>query len=382
MKRRRHEGTEAQRHGGEREGLCAGSWSHSTPRQSYAPIDKRLLSVTSCLRAFVPLCLCLFFCSGCPQYRDANVPNRIQRQTDPYYLYTPSNYDRAYKWPLIILCHGTKPWDNAKRQMLDWVKLSEERGFIVAAPELSGTSKFPSPSLPDQLAKQLEDERRILNTVRHVRAAYNISDDRIFLTGWSAGGYAVLYTGLKHPEIFRALAVQQGNFEASYLTDLVGKIDRHTPVCLIHGSLDALAGAEPRACADWLDEQRANLFELDVAGGHRGHPKLTQEFFERVLRRMPWLRIRGFAAGGSDPLTVQFKTRGSVEPLSYQWSFGDGGESPVAEPVHRYAKPGTYHVSLIAVTPDDQTLQRSLELEVPVFEGITPQPTTWDEPSR
>lgn len=353
----------------------------SGPRNDRGPAHT-LASLPSCLRAFVAPCLLLFFCTGCPQYRDANVPNRIERQTDPYYLYTPSNYDRAQKWPLIVLCHGTKPWDNAKRQMLDWVKLSEERGFIVVAPELCGTSKFPSPSLPKQLARQLEDERRILNTVRHVRAAYNISSDRIFMTGWSAGGYAVLYTGLKHPDIFRALAIQQGNFEASYLTDVVGRIDSHTPVCIIHGAVDILAGAETKDTAEWLDEQGANLFELDVSGGHRGHPRPVQEFFERVLRRMPWLRIRDFAAAGSDPLTVQFKTRGSFEPTSYQWSFGDGGESPVAEPIHRFGRPGTYHVTLIAATPGGQTLHRSIDLTVPVFQGITPQRTTWDATSR
>ena len=371
MKARSHEvRTETREHGS----LAAGRNDRGLP---HTPA-----SLSSCLRAFVPSCLILVFCTGCPQYRDANVPNRIERQTDPYYLYTPSNYDRAQKWPLIVLCHGTKPWDSAKRQMLDWVKLSEEKGFIVAAPELCGTSKFPSPTLANQLAKQLEDERRIMNTVRHVRAAYNISNDRIFLTGWSAGGYAVLYTGLKHPDVFRALAIQQGNFEASYLTDVAGRIDPYTPICILHGSTDFLAGAEPKACADWLDKQGANLFELDLGGGHRGHPKPVQEFFERILRRMPWLRIRDFAADGSDPLAVQFKTRSSFESVSYLWSFGDGDESPVAEPVHRYAKPGKYHITLIVVTPDDQTLQRTLDLTVPVFQGITPEPTSWEEPSH
>jgi len=354
--------------------------SPQSKRKSRLASSRTNRATPSCLRAFVPLCL-LLFCPGCPQYRDASVPNRIARQTDPYYLYTPSNYDRDYQWPLIVLCHGTKPWDTAKRQMLDWVKLAEERGFIVAAPELCGTSKFPTPSSSDQFARQLEDERRILNTVRHVRAAHNVSEDRVFMTGWSAGGYAVLYTGLKHPEIFRALAVQQGNFEAAYLTDLAGNVDRYIPICLIHSSLDALAGSEPRACADWLYEQHANLFELDISGGHRGHPKLAQEFFDRVLRRMPWLHIRAFAAQGADPLAVQFKTRGSFEPASFQWSFGDGGESPVAEPVHRYAEPGTYRVTLTIATPDGESVERLRDLDVPVFQGLTPQPTSWDDES-
>jgi len=82
---------------------------------------------------FLSAAAILAACAGCPQYRDASVPNEIARAVAPdgdaaYLLYVPSTYDREHTWPLVILCHGTKPWDTPLRQMKDWVKFAEERG--------------------------------------------------------------------------------------------------------------------------------------------------------------------------------------------------------------------------------------------------------------
>lgn len=322
-------------------------------------------------------------CTCCPQYRDATVPNAVTKQREPenrnpYYLYVPSTYDRAYKWPLVILCHGTRPWDHPRRQMADWVKLAEERGFIVAAPELCGTSALPAPAVDKQIARQIEDERRILSTVQQIRGAHNISTDRIFLVGWSAGNYAVLYTGLKNPQRFRALALQQSNFKVSYVADIAARIDPHQPIGVIYGASDMLAGKGPSECIDWLEQHRAAVHPLEVRGGHRNHPDNAQEFFERVLREIPWLHVRSFTLDGADPLTVKFKTRGSFTPHSYQWNFGDGGESPIAEPLHRFAEPGTYRVTLTAVDDRNRTVRRTIDLDVPQLHSLRPTRTTWD----
>ncbi|MEE9295933.1 MAG: PKD domain-containing protein [Phycisphaerae bacterium] len=326
----------------------------------------------------------LLACGGCPRYRDADVPNAIFEKTDPhtdnpYRLYVPSNYRSDAGWPLIVLCHGTRPWDSADRQMLDWVKLAEEKGFIVAAPELSGTSALGKLPLEKQIARQLEDETRILSAVRNIRGAYNVSHDRVFLTGWSAGSYAVLYTGLRNPRTFRALALQQGNFDSGYLVDLVDRIDPHQPVCVIYGALDLLTGKDAKRCIKWLVKHQANVFRLEVSGGHRGHPEPAQQFFENVLLRVPWLHIRSFAVDGADALTVRFGTRGSFEPETYRWDFGDGQSSAVAEPTHSFGDPGTYQVTLTAVTPKGKPVRRAVELRVPQLHAVSPQRTEWTD---
>ncbi len=336
---------------------------------------KRLLTTVAAVAMTI-------LCTGCPQYRDASVPNEIRKveisDEKEYLLYVPSTYDRRYKWPLIMLCHGTKPFDNERRQMLDWVKLAEERRFIVAAPILVGTTSFRTDHA-SQLKRQREDEQRILAVTKHLRAAYNISSDRIFMTGWSAGNYAVLYTGLKHPETFRALGVQQGNFDVAFMSELVQKVDPHQPVAVIYSHTDVFAGSGPRETIEWLDQNQADIHELEVSGGHRGHPKETQQFFERVIREMPWLRIRTLAVDDADALTVQFKTIGSFTPVAFSWDFGDGGDSPVAAPVHHFDQPGTYTVTLQAAINKDRIVSRSVEISVPQIDAIKAIRTTWDD---
>ncbi len=321
--------------------------------------------------------------AGCPNYRDAGVPNPITRERLPelnqeYLLYVPSHYSTDFKWPLIILCHGTTPWDNPLRQMLDWVKLAEERGFIVAAPSLYGTSAFPLPGPTTQIARQWEDEARILETVRHLRGAYNISADRVFITGWSAGNFAVLFSGLRNPTVFRAIALQQGNFDALFLADVIEHIDPHQPVAVIYGSGDLLTGGHARKCIEWLEDHYVNVRAIEVPGGHRGHPSEAVALFERVLRKEPWLHIRTLAMEDRDPLTVQFKIKSSFEPEQYEWSFGDGGRSLIAEPVHTYAEPGTYRITLIAQRGSAETVRRVVDLQVPQMQAFAPRPTRWE----
>ncbi|HRX86150.1 MAG TPA: prolyl oligopeptidase family serine peptidase, partial [Phycisphaerae bacterium] len=198
-------------------------------------------------RSLMLLCLSalLGLTAGCPQYADPTVPEPIRRLEDPvtsrdYFLYVPSHYDPAQATSLVVLCHGTTPWDTAIREIRDWVGLAEAKNFIVVAPKLVGTRGDFPPTVSAQLERQRRDEKTILAVVRHIRGGHNIAADRIFLYGWSAGGYAVLHTGLRHPEIFRALAVMQGNFDEGYLRDVVDQIDAFQPVFVVYGSTDVL----------------------------------------------------------------------------------------------------------------------------------------------
>ena len=325
--------------------------------------------MTSAIR----FCLCgllLASAAGCPQYRDPRVPNPIVPMEEPdlggeYLLYAPSNHDAAKQWPLIVVCHGTKPWDSPVREIKDWVKLAEEKGFVVVAPTLRGTKgDFPPPT-DKQLVRQREDEETILATVRHVQGSYNIARDRIFLTGWSAGNFAVLYTGLRNPEVFRALAVLQGNFDPVYLTRVADRIDPFQPVYVLYGSVDILTGRQGKRCVQWLREHHAAVTPEETGGAHMGHPTKAYRFFSRVIRKVPWLRIRAFSADNGDPMSVQFKTRASFEPRAYHWDFGDGETSPVATPVHTYAKPGDYTVLLTTESASGRKIRRAIAMTVP-----------------
>ena len=65
-------------------------------------------------------------------------------------------------------------------------------------------------------------------------------------------------------------------------------------------------------------------------------------------REMRALLGKSLTMGWAGPLAVRFTVRTIFTPHTYFWTFGDGESSPVATPLHRYAEPGHYEVSLIS----------------------------------
>ncbi len=309
------------------------------------------------------------FCAGCPQYADPTVPNPIRRVEEPstdneYFVYVPSRNKPGEPCPLVILCHGTNPWDSALRQIRDWVSLAEDKNFIVAAPKLKGTRGDLPPSPHVQIRRQREDERTILAAVRHVSGANHIDPTRVFLTGWSAGGYAVLHTGLRHPEVFRALTIMQGNFDERFAADAEEHIDPYQPVYAIYGTTDVLTGGQSKECMEWLYDHNAYVFDGRVSGPHRSHPKAAHEFFEKVIAEIPWLTVRAAAANASDPYTITFKACASFTPAGYRWTFDEGNTSSAAEPSFKFEE-GTHEVTLETAMPNGKRLKRTIRVDVP-----------------
>ncbi len=316
---------------------------------------------------------------GCMVPLPARLPAPTRLVTEPatggqYYLYVPSSYraDRAY--PLVVTCHGTPPWDTAKFQIDEWSPVAETKEFIVIAPELVGTRGDILPPADEQLERQRKDEALILAAVQHVRAAHNVALDQVFITGWSAGSFAVMHTGLKHPEIFRAVAIRQGNFDLSYVAPLRPYLDPYQPIHVLYGSLDVIVAGQVEPMLDWLRENHMFVHEEEVYGAHQRHPDKVYEFFRRCVRNYAWLRIEAFEHTGDDPLSVRLRLVGSPAPNKFKWDFGDKQTSTEASPYHVYAAPGTYQVRVVARIGRKTTERRMVQIEVPRRGLPTPAP--------
>jgi dienelactone hydrolase len=320
-------------------------------------------------RVVWPLVLLLPAWCGCPVTQPLDFPAPISEQRTlqsdrPYYLYVPSTYDPARQWPLVVTCHGTEPFDTAHRQVLEWADLAENEGFIVAAPHLAGT-RAPVLGKPEaQVDRQGQDEAAILEVVDRTKAAYHVAGDRVFLTGWSAGGYAVLFTGLRNPGVFRALAIREGNFDAKYLYPVMDSLDRHQPVLVFFGANDLIKG-QAEACIRWLRAQQMNIHRREITSGHVRRPDIAYRFFRDAVRRYPWLRAEATAGYDGQRLAVCVRARCSPPATKYAWQFGDGSAAEGLEIVHRYERPGSYQVTLQAAIPKAGTHRRDLQVTVP-----------------
>jgi len=311
----------------------------------------------------------VMFTTGCVAVNNLPASGRVSFQQEPerqqnYWLYIPTYYSPEHKWPLVVACHGTLPYDSATKQLDEWKGLAEQRGFLLAVPELKGVKGDLPPPPSVQLRLQAEDEATILSVVRAVSAAYRVDDMRIFLRGWSAGGYAVLYTGLRNPDVFRALSMHQPNFDLAFVDGCIPFLDPHQPIQVTYGTLDTL---QPQGlqCIDWLRARDFEPLVQEQLGWHRRNPMPVYNFFSRVVRDQPFVRVK-IHEDANDPMRVTFSVRSSFEPRRYLWDFGD--ESPRVtdeRPSHRYTKPGIYNVRVGAWADNKDPVVRQIQVQIP-----------------
>lgn len=97
--------------------------------------------------------------------------------------------------------------------------------------------------------------------------------------------------------------------------------------------------------------------------------------------------VADFAASptfGKAPLTVQFEDRSSFDParpiIGWEWAFGDGATSTEMSPVHTYASPGLYAVSLTVSDRAGRTATLTKPDYILVTEDEPPPPPALELP--
>ncbi len=306
--------------------------------------------------------------AGCQSYLDPSVPVAIRPVMEPefqqqYLLYRPSNYDRNMAWPLVVVC-AAGFGDSPDQQIRDWTQLAERNGFLAVAPPVRGNRPGMFTKSADASAALQEDERRILATIRHVQAAYTVSDDRIFIYGWAGGAQAALYTGLRHPEWFRAVAVFQPKIDADALVDARRGVDSQQAVLVYTNATDAIWGHPAGECVTWLRNAGADVTEDPTGPARRTDGARAVDFFDRVIRNRPWIHVVATSPDPKKPAEFRFAVRSSFAPTAMRWRFGDGSEATVVEPVHVYSKPGSYRVELELRDAQGKTHERATEVTV------------------
>lgn len=308
--------------------------------------------------------------SGCP-VNPNRVPGDTEKLTEPqtgyrYYMYVPSWHNNESKWPVVVTCHGTEPFDTSWQQIMEWRALGEAYGLLVISPELRGTNSIRTLSAPDQIRRQHEDERAILNMVQKAIVSLNGDPNRVYMVGWSGGGYAVYHTGLRNPKVFRGLAIRMGNFDEQFVADVPPRIDPYQPVFVLLASEDIPGiNAQVRAGFRWMRDQGMKRVTLrEIPGIHQRKPKVAFTLLRDATDNFAFVRLNAIKDVGGDPLAVQFYANVDPKPSMVYWSFGDKSFSSEMNPKHRYARPGVYDVQVTIITSKTTKTERKIRLEL------------------
>ncbi|MBN1943542.1 MAG: prolyl oligopeptidase family serine peptidase [Phycisphaerae bacterium] len=234
--------------------------------------------------------------AGCPitQSQDTPVPHKAFRDqitNTKYYLYVPSTYDKNKTYPLVVTLHGTNPWDDAWMQIREWKSLAEEKQFIVVAPVLRTFSTegiMPVP-IGKRLSALAEDDKAILAICDEVTHRYRVDPKRILLTGFSAGGFPMYYTGLRHPQKFAALIARACNGDPRILDGVgVTKNTRRIPIVIFYGK-DDLGRIQKQSITmfQWFRRNgwdKHNSQWKEIRGGHLRRPETCYSYWSGYVQ--------------------------------------------------------------------------------------------------
>lgn len=129
--------------------------------------------------------------------------SEVDGSVQGYALHVPAGYDGQRPYPLAVNLHGYDP------SFSDWRENPFLPGFI---PEATAGGRYilVNPFGRGNTMYQELGERDVLAVLAEVKRLYRIDGDRIFLTGGSMGGGGTWYLGLRHPDLFAALAPVMG----------------------------------------------------------------------------------------------------------------------------------------------------------------------------
>jgi predicted peptidase len=192
----------------------------------------------------------------------------------PYRLLKPDGYDKNGKarYPLVVFLHGLfgRGTDNVKqlRSGVDeFVKDATRKAHpcFLAVPQCPPDMMWVNVSIVDgkrnlPLAKDVtEPAAMVLDLIEALGNQHPIDKDRIYLTGWSMGGYGTWELISRRPDLFAAAIPLSGGGDPAQAEKLA-----KLSIWVFHGSADPLAPVQ---------RSRDMITAIKKAGGE---PKYTE----------------------------------------------------------------------------------------------------------
>ncbi len=222
--------------------------------------------------------------AGCPvPYTDPTSVGQW-KLSDPatgstYWIYVPEKYSEHKPMPVIVSCHGTVPFDVAEHHIRTWKWYGEEYGCIILCPDLVGTDGIFGDG---PILGMLDNERRILSILSTLSYRLNIDRANIMITGFSGGGFAAYWVGLRHPDVFSMVVTQGSNFSRSNLDGWYPRNAINMPVFIYYGENElGTIVAQSKKAIRYLQDRGFKKIETYIipGAGHDRHPEIAMKFF-------------------------------------------------------------------------------------------------------
>ncbi|MCB2307333.1 dienelactone hydrolase family protein [Clostridium estertheticum] len=176
-----------------------------------------------------------------------------------YMVYLPLSYNTIKKFPLILSLHGSGERGNNIDTVKKWginkiLRENDNFPFVVVSPQCPIGEIW---EMQFNVLKALLDE---------TENNYNIDNERIYLTGYSLGGYGTWNFAILNPERFSAIVpISGGSISPQKSFNL-----RNLPIWVAHGDSDTVVKfEESERIVDYLKKYNPNIiFKVYKGAGH------------------------------------------------------------------------------------------------------------------
>lgn len=217
----------------------------------------------------------------------------IGAKTYGYRVYIPENFDPKKKYPVVLYLHGSKHWGDDNEGQLQFTGLAPViRAGLRLQPEpfTSFIGVFPQSSNETPWVGEMIDQA--VKALDQTVIEFKADAERLYVTGFSLGGYGSWYAAAKYPGKFAAIVPVGGNISVPErflplikrlvppdMLELYLATDPHaaflkatgqTPVWIFHGGEDGqVPVADARKTVEALKAAGRNVHYTEYYGdGH------------------------------------------------------------------------------------------------------------------
>lgn len=175
------------------------------------------------------------FFSGADDWA-GNQPQSSSGVARTYTAYAPASYDPAQPVPVVIALHGRPGRGADMAALTDFNTVAAEHGFLAVYPDGLNMSWNYTRGIPVYTQAEHDDVVFLQNLIDDLALDFSIDRSRIYLTGFSNGGFMTERAACEAPDTFAAYAVVGATAFFGMRPLCAGAPP--VPMTLIHGTLD------------------------------------------------------------------------------------------------------------------------------------------------
>ncbi len=240
--------------------------------------------------------------------------NGIERE---YIVHLPGNIKDA---PLVFVLHGYGGNIRYTKQYLGFDEVADKNGFAVCYPQgLSGKEKS-DPYWNANMEEGNDDIGFLSSLVVELVATYGLDEERVYVSGYSNGGFMSYTLALNAPEIFKKAAVVSG---------LISELDWENrqsaqPISIlhIHGAKDEVIEIENSRHYNMSVEEIVTFF-----ANLNGNTNYSEEKIGHFATLMKYTGVQD--SGKTDYETWYYR----IENAGHEWPKKQGSDIEAAEAI-------------------------------------------------